>query len=108
MLDADGELIHAKREADELRNLGSRLRGEALSQRKAREARTLSGPEALESRASLLDGRYSIIDHFEERGRRVFLVFENPYFFKSPRALSPRQRDVVALAARGQDNRTIA
>lgn len=57
---------------------------------------------------ALVEGRYTLVDFHEARGRRLLLVYENPFHFATPRSLTKAQLDVVALASRSHTNRQIA
>jgi DNA-binding CsgD family transcriptional regulator len=50
----------------------------------------------------LVDGRWSLIEHWRSDGRRLLVARENRH--RDPRALTPRQSQVLQLAARGHDN----
>ncbi|MFT3914628.1 MAG: helix-turn-helix transcriptional regulator [Anaeromyxobacteraceae bacterium] len=56
----------------------------------------------------LVDGRWSLVDHVEADGRRVILARRNPTGVRDPRALSARERDVLAYVAQGHGNKQVA
>ncbi|MFO0585843.1 MAG: helix-turn-helix transcriptional regulator [Anaeromyxobacter sp.] len=56
----------------------------------------------------LVDGRWSLVDHVESDGRRVILARRNPTGVRDPRALSARERDVLAYVAQGHGNKEVA
>jgi DNA-binding CsgD family transcriptional regulator len=57
---------------------------------------------------ALLDGRWSLVDCTESDGRRVVLARRNEPGVRDPRALAPRERDVLAHVALGHSNKYIA
>jgi DNA-binding CsgD family transcriptional regulator len=64
--------------------------------------------EALELWQGLVDGEWSLVDHCERDGRRFVLARRNPPGARDVKALSPRERDVVAYAVQGHSNKYIA
>jgi DNA-binding CsgD family transcriptional regulator len=57
---------------------------------------------------ALVAGRWSLVDHFDHDGRRFLLARRNEHApTVSLGTLSPRQRDVLALAALGYGNKLI-
>lgn len=57
---------------------------------------------------SLVDGRWTLVDHFDADGRRYVLAIDNRPEPPSPRLWSKREREVVLQAVSGHDNKTIA
>jgi DNA-binding NarL/FixJ family response regulator len=55
-----------------------------------------------------VDGRWSLVDHVEADGRRVVLARRNPPGVRDPRALTARERDVLAHVAQGHGNKHVA
>jgi DNA-binding CsgD family transcriptional regulator len=66
-----------------------------------------STPEALELWQGLVDGRWSLVDHFED-GRRYYIAIRNPPEAASTRALSRREAQVVAYVASGVGTKATA
>jgi DNA-binding CsgD family transcriptional regulator len=66
--------------------------------------------EALRTWTALVEGRWSLIDTFDRDGRRYVVAKKNtPPLPEAPlRALSDRERQVVAYAALGRSNKLIA
>jgi DNA-binding CsgD family transcriptional regulator len=54
-----------------------------------------------------VDGTWSLVDHVESDGRRWVLARRNAPGARDPKALSPRERDVLALAALGHSNKYV-
>jgi len=102
VLSPEGKLLHAEGEAKDARE---QLRRVA---RAKDAARTSHDDVALDGWTSLIDGRWSLVDHFESDGRRFIVARKNAPDVRDPRALSPRERQVVALAALGRSNKAIA
>ena len=53
-------------------------------------------------------GRWSLVDRFERDGRRFIVARSNEHALPDPRALTPRERAVVHLAALGKPNKLVA
>ena len=56
----------------------------------------------------LVNGRWSLVDHFERGGRRYIAAYENRPGLRDPRALGPFERACVHYATRGTSARDIA
>lgn len=56
----------------------------------------------------LVAGRWSIVEHFERDGRRYYLAYKNDPSLAPDRALTRRERQVLAYAALGHSNKLIA
>jgi DNA-binding NarL/FixJ family response regulator len=101
--------VHAERAA-ERRDLREALRHAVRARDRARSAaiRRSDDGAAVDMWQALVSGRWSLIDRFESDGRRFTVAIENEPRVADPRALSPRERCVVQLAARGHANKSIA
>jgi DNA-binding NarL/FixJ family response regulator len=64
--------------------------------------------EAVEVWRGLIAGRWSLVDHYDSDGRRYIVAHRNDPATPDPRALTERERQVVAYAALGQSNKLIA
>lgn len=64
--------------------------------------------EALGLWQGLIDGRWSLVDHFEADGRRYIAAHENAPGVRDPRALGPLERACVHYAVRNTAPRDIA
>ena len=84
----------------------------ARAARNIDRARSSRGPddvhEALDLWEGLVDGRWSLVEHFERDGRRYFVAYANPYELEDPRALTTREREVVAHIGQGDSNKWTA
>ena len=56
----------------------------------------------------LVAGRWSVVERYESDGRRYYVAHKNVPQTPDPRALSPRERQVVDLAVQGHANKVIA
>ena len=56
---------------------------------------------------ALVDARWSLVDHFESDGKRFVLAQRNDPSVGPLALLTPRERQVVALAAMGHANKMI-
>lgn len=83
-------------------------RSEAIAIDRARAARRTDGPEVEAIWRALSAGRLTLLDRFESNGRRFLIVRENVPGGRVARALSPREGQVVALAALGHSNKLVA
>lgn len=77
----------------------------AVVQREHLRTRSRAAPEALWP--AVIDGRWTLIDRFEENGRRYLLAVQNPAG-PQVRALSARERSAIAAMTRGEANKSIA
>lgn len=91
------------REAREL------LRTAAIAIDRARgQLRRRDPDEAVSVWRGLVDGRWSLVDHFDRDGRRYLIARQNAPTAPPNPALSERERVVVGLAALGRSNKLIA
>ena len=96
VLDADGELLH--QQSSGAATMRERLRAAAIDQIRATDGKC--EPARLhEAWRALVEGRWTLVDYHEARGRRLLLVYENPNHFANPRALTKSELDVVALCS---------
>ncbi len=64
--------------------------------------------EAVEVWRGLVAGLWSLVDHFDTDGRRYLVAHRNDASTPDPRALTERERQIVAYADLGQSNKLIA
>jgi hypothetical protein len=64
--------------------------------------------EAVEIWRGLVAGLWSLVDHIDTDGRRYLVAHRNDPTTPDPRALTERERQVVAYADLGQSNKLIA
>ncbi|MFO0584968.1 MAG: helix-turn-helix transcriptional regulator [Anaeromyxobacter sp.] len=108
VLDPSGRVQHAEGEA---RAPGARegLAAAVVRAERARGRLRREEPDAaLALWRGLVDGRWSLVDHVEADGRRVILARRNPTGVRDPRALTARERDVLAHVAQGHGNKHVA
>jgi DNA-binding CsgD family transcriptional regulator len=108
VLEPDGTLVHAEPPAtsEEARE---RLTRAARNIDNARLSTTRSDPDsALELWQGLVDGQWSLIDWFEDDGKRYLLAYRNEHDVTYPRGLSEREKQVIALVCTGASNKSIA
>jgi DNA-binding CsgD family transcriptional regulator len=85
------------------------LHDAALSVERARGAgRRADADLALASWPALVNGRWTLVDHFESDGRRYVLAHTNTAARPNPQALSAREREVLERALLGHENKLIA
>jgi DNA-binding CsgD family transcriptional regulator len=82
--------------------------GARLGGRLADVARGAGPVDAADLWRGLMEGRWSLVRHGELDGRWVVLLRRNEAGAHDPRALCPRERQVIALAAVGWANKAIA
>ncbi|NOY90018.1 MAG: hypothetical protein GXP55_02330 [Deltaproteobacteria bacterium] len=56
----------------------------------------------------LVSGKWSLVDHFDEAGRRYIVARRNDPHVRDPRALTERERQVALQLSRGHGNKQIA
>ena len=106
VLSPGGEVTHATGEAKDARDV---LRTAVKDMDRARTREGRKDPmHALELWRGLLAGRWTLVDHFDSDGRRFVLARKNDPSVPEPRALSPRQRQVVFYASLGWSNKEIS
>lgn len=107
VLDGDGKVLDASgraqgREARETLKRAARALDRALAQA-PRE------PEAcLSTWRALIDGRWTLAEHFESDGRRFWVALENTPREAHVRRLTPRERTVVGYLALGHAQKLVA
>lgn len=102
MLDAAGIV----REGEAASSDRERLRDAVVARERAR----LRGAEedAIAGWTALVDGRWSLVDHFERAGRRYVVAIPNPPDVRAPRRLTEMERAVLALVLLGRSNKAVA
>ncbi len=108
ILDANGKLVHAVGPAVG-RTAQERIRAAAAAIEAARSPGTRqSGRAALEQWHPLTSARWTLVDAFEENGRRYVVARENLAHSEGFTALTDRERQIVLHAALGFSNKQIA
>ncbi len=106
VLDASFRVLDAEGDAKD----ASAREALACMAREIDRARTQAGGRdeaALAVWQGLVDGRWSLVEHFDADGKRFMLAHRNPEGVRDPRGLSSMERRVAALAARGYSNKLI-
>ena len=104
----DGHIHHASGAARAPHALAA-LRRAALAADRARGALRRANPQrAVMLWQGLVDGRWTLLDQFERGGRRVLIAHRNDPQVASPRAVSLRERQVLAYAGLGHSTKLIA
>lgn len=107
VLGPDGRVEHAEAAARPLparRSLTAAVR--SIDRARTRRVREEAG-EALDLWQGLVDGRWSLIERFERDGRRYYVARPNQLRDQIDARLSPRERQIVVLAAAGHTNKAI-
>ncbi len=108
ILDPAGKVQHAVGRAKG-REARESLREAAVRIDRARGAlRHDDADQALALWRALVDGRWSLVDHFDSDGRRFVIATKNAPRVSRPLCLTPRERQVAVLAAAGHANKLIA
>lgn len=85
------------------------LRRSVVTLASVRGRRRLDDPEkAIAAWKALVDARWSLVDHFERGGRQYLVAHRNDCQPAPLALLTERERQVVALAAMGHSNKSIA
>jgi DNA-binding CsgD family transcriptional regulator len=105
---ANGEVTHATGSA-RLKESRESLRraARALDRARGRMRRDDSDRAVLDWKV-LVEHRWSLVDHFDRDGKRYLLACRNSPAVLASALLTPRERQVVLLAARGHSNKLIA
>lgn len=107
MLETDGRFADAAGDAVAT-DARDRLRQAARRLDASRCRRGRADPDAaLAAWTALVDGRWTILDHFDTDGRRYLVARHNEPVATTPKELSQRERQVVGLAAQGHANKLI-
>lgn len=108
VIDPAGRIAHAVGAAKTPAGLLS-LRRAALAADRARGSLRRSNPErAIAIWQGLVDGRWTLVDQFERDGRRYLVAHRNDPSVSNPRALTLRERQVLAYALLGHSTKLIA
>jgi hypothetical protein len=98
--DGDAELPPTRRRRELLQD--------ALARIDHARTRRADGDRAVGLWRGLVDGRWSVVEHFERNGRRYFLAHRNDPELRRHRALTMREQQVLAHAQLGHPNKLIA
>ena len=104
VLGPDGGILHAEEDATS-RGARASLRAQVLRIERARVTRDQD--DALDLWRGMADGRWSVVDEFDTDGKRFFVARENLRAAAAPRALTEREKQMLALLAEGKNNKLI-
>ncbi|HVU03626.1 MAG TPA: LuxR C-terminal-related transcriptional regulator [Polyangiaceae bacterium] len=107
ILDERGDFVHAEGEAAS-KTARERIQAAAQSINALRSRGRSVGREALDSWHPLVAARWTLVDTFEESGRRYIVARENQADGAQLELLTDRERQVVLQAALGLSNKEIA
>ena len=103
----DGEIVHVP-ELGKSRDSLDSLRSLALAIDEKRSNADGDLREVLAIWTGLLQGKYSLVDHFASDGRRYLALVENTKKFRGPEELTDAERDVARSIALGMEDKEIA
>jgi len=107
VLSVDGQVAHAVGSA-RLKDSRESLRSAARALARARgRLRRDDADRAVLDWKVLVEHRWSLLDHFDRDGKRYLLACRNSPTSLASSLLTPREREVVLLAARGHSNKLI-
>ena len=107
VLDASGRLHHAAGDAKDSPARPRLTEAVKRVERARGHLRRTDPEEALDLWKGLTEGRWSLIDYCDSDGKRFILARRNEPGVRDPKALAPRERDVLAYAAIGHSNKYI-
>ncbi|MFO0584931.1 MAG: helix-turn-helix transcriptional regulator [Anaeromyxobacter sp.] len=108
VLDPGGRLLHAEGEARTLAARASLAAAVRRTERARGELRRADPDDAVDLWSGLVDGTWSLVDHVETDGRRLVLARRNAPGASDPKALTSRERDVLAYVVQGHSNKYVA
>jgi len=107
ILSPRGHMAHAS--SDDAASARKTLRDAAVALDRARGKLRMIDPDgALFGWKGLVDARWSLVDKFDRDGKHYVLARRNDVEAPGLEALTPRERQVLAHAALGHDNKMIA
>jgi DNA-binding CsgD family transcriptional regulator len=107
VLSPSGSVTHAEVGAQSV-NAREALRRAAKAMDRARSKARSNEDEALDLWQGLVAGRWSLVDRFDTDGRRFLIARKNDPDVTDPRALTIRERQVLAYAAMGHPLKLIS
>ncbi|HMJ53831.1 MAG TPA: helix-turn-helix transcriptional regulator [Polyangiaceae bacterium] len=106
ILTPSGKVAHAEEPAQRARAALARA---VIAVDRARSSQRRDDPDgALEAWRGLVEGRWSLLEHFDTDGQRFLVARKNDPDAAGPLALSLRERQVLACRARGLSLKLIA
>jgi len=108
ILDSAGRLTEA-RGAAEPSSAQARLRAVVRSIDRARASSERGDADAaMQAWTALVNGRWSLVDHFDTDGKRFVVAVKNDPAFPDPRGLTARERQVAEFVGLGRTTKEIA
>ncbi len=108
ILDGAGKL-HEARDGAERPSARAALRRAVCNLDQLRTSQGRSDPDrALAAWEGLVQGRWSLVDHFDSDGRRFVLAIKNAPRFPDPRGLTLRERQVAEFIGQGYSCKEIS
>jgi len=107
VLDSAGVVHHARGVARSREARGKLVRAVRSVDRARGRLRWRDPDGALQLWKGLVDGTWSLVDHEDTDGRRWVLARRNAPEVRDPKALNPRERQVLSFAVRGHSNKYI-
>jgi DNA-binding CsgD family transcriptional regulator len=107
VLAPNGRVEHAEGDA-QAKSAREALRDAALRIDRARSKSRGDPDEALSLWQGLIAGRWSLVDRFDSDGKRYLVARRNAPHVSDPRALTLRERQVLAYLAMGHPHKLIA
>ncbi len=107
VLSPSGSIAHAE-VAAQSRGARESLRHAVRAIDRAKTKARSNEVEALDLWQGLVAGRWSLVDRFDTDGRRYFVARKNDPDVKDPRALTSRERQVLAYVAMGHPLKLVA
>jgi DNA-binding CsgD family transcriptional regulator len=108
ILAPDGRVCHAEGPAKERASQASLTSAARTMDTVRTRRRPVEPQQAIQDWRSIVEKRWTLLDHYESDGKRFLLAMENRSKGPSLELLSERERDVVFRALKGQDNKVIA
>jgi hypothetical protein len=108
ILTPGGRVEHAQGSATSRTARDSLKTGAQAIERARGPLRRRDPAEAVEVWRGLVSGLWSLVDHFDTDGRRYLVAHRNDAITPDLRALTERERQVLAYAELGQSNKLIA
>jgi DNA-binding CsgD family transcriptional regulator len=108
VLTPDGEVAQAVGTARLTESRESLRRAARALDRARGQLRLDNAERAISDWKVLVNGRWSLLDHFERDGKRYLLACDNTAGAPPDDAFTPRERQIVLLAGRGHSNKLIA
>jgi DNA-binding CsgD family transcriptional regulator len=108
VLEPGGSVVHASGPATAATARETLGRAVRAVERARGAARRVEPGDALALWRALVAGTWSLVDSVDSDGKRFVLARRNTPGLREPRALTPRERDVLAYAALGHANKYIA